>query len=169
MLFRKLTTRFSAGLSLLLDKTEETPESTLRALWHAAADAPVSIEKAGSLPLPELDAFDVNRLQRLIGQRVAGIPLAHLTGRQHFMGLELLAGEEALILRREAELLGRGALEVLQGLEAGRDEGTVVDVCTGSGNLALAWVFTADLSGEAVALALRNGHHLGLEARVEFR
>lgn len=177
ILFQELSIRLSAGLSLLPDKPEETPDSTLRALWHAAADAPVSVQKAGTLPLPELDAVAVNRLQVLIGQRIAGIPLAHLTGRQHFMGLELLAGKEALIPRRETELLGRGALEVLQGLAAGRDEVTVVDVCTGSGNLALALafhvpkarVFAADLSGEAVALARRNARHLGLQDRVEFR
>lgn len=176
-LFQELTSRLSAGLNLLPDKPEETPDSTLRALWHAAADAPVSVQKAGSLPLPELDAIAVNRLQMLIGQRVAGIPLAHLTGRQYFMGLELLAGKEALIPRRETELLGRGALEVLHGLATERDQVTVVDVCTGSGNLALALafhvpkarVYAADLSGEAVALARRNARHLGLEDRVEFR
>lgn len=177
LLFRNLGTRLTAGLSLLPDKPEETPDSTLRALWHAAAAAPVSVHKAGALPLPALDASGVERLQALIAQRVAGIPLAHLTGRQHFMGLELLAGKEALIPRKETELLGRAALDVLQTLAAGRDEVIVVDVCTGSGNLALALashvpqarVFGADLSSEAVALAQRNARHLGLQERVEFR
>jgi release factor glutamine methyltransferase len=177
MHFQQLITRLSAGLTLLPDKPEETPDSTLRALWHAAANAPVSVQGVGTLPLPELDTAGMDRLQMLIEQRVTGIPLAHLTGRQHFMGLELLAGKEALIPRRETELLGRGALEVLQGLAAERDRVTVVDVCTGSGNLALALayhvvkaqVFAADLSGEAVALARRNACHLGLEGRVEFR
>lgn len=177
LLFQELITRLSAGLCLLPDKPEETPDSTLRALWHAAADAPVSVQRAGALPLPKLDEMGVNRLQRLIGQRVAGMPLAHLTGRQHFMGLELLAGKEALIPRRETELLGSGALDLLQSLAAERDEVTVVDICTGSGNLALALafhvpkarVFGADLSGEAVALARCNARHLGLEDRVEFR
>jgi release factor glutamine methyltransferase len=177
ILFQELTARLSAGLSLLPDKPEETPDSTLRALWHAAADAPVSVQKARTLPLPELDAIAVNRLQMLIEQRVGGIPLAHLTGRQRFMGLELLAGKEALIPRQETELLGLGALEVLRGLAAERAELMVVDVCTGSGNLALslafhipkARIFAADLSSEAVALARRNAFHLGLHDKVEFR
>ena len=176
-LFHDMSTRLTAGLSLLPDKPEETPDSTLRALWHAAADAPVSVQKAGALALPALDADGVERLRTLIAQRVAGIPLAHLTGRQNFMGLELLAGKEALIPRKETELLGRAALDVLQTLAAGRDEVIVVDVCTGSGNLALALashvpqarVFGADLSSEAVALAQRNARHLGLQERVEFR
>jgi len=175
--FQDLLAQLSSGLSLLPDKPEETPESTLRALWHTAADVPVSVQKAAALPLPSLDATGVERLRTLIAQRVAGIPLGHLTGRQQFMGLELLVGKEALIPRRETELLGRGSLATLQRLAAERDEITVVDVCTGSGNLALALafhvpkarVFAADLSGEAVALARRNAHHLGLEDRVEFR
>ena len=177
LFFQEMMTRLSAGLSLLPDKPEETPDSTLRALWHAAADTPVSVQKAGALPLPVLDATGVTRLQTLIAQRVAGVPLAHLTGRQHFMGLELLAGKEALIPRQETELLGRAALEVLRPLAAGRDEVLVVDVCTGSGNLALALafhepkarVYAADLSTEAVALARRNVRHLDLEHRVELR
>ncbi len=177
LLFQDMRTRLTAGLSLLPDKPEETPDSTLRALWHAAADAPLSVQKAAALPLPALDADGMERLRTLIAQRVAGTPLAHLTGRQHFMGLELLAGKEALIPRKETELLGRAALDVLQTLAAGRDEVIVVDVCTGSGNLALALashvpqarVFGADLSGEAVALAQRNARHLGLQERVEFR
>ena len=176
-LFRDMNIRLTTGLSLLPDKPEETSDNTLRALWHAAANTPVSVQKAGALPLPALDAGGVERLQTLIAQRVAGIPLAHLTGRQHFMGLELLVGKEALIPRLETELLGRAALDVLQSLATGRDELIVVDVCTGSGNLALALashvpqarVFGADLSDEAVALAQRNARHLGLQERVEFR
>jgi release factor glutamine methyltransferase len=53
----------------------------------------------------------------------------------------------------------------------------VVDVCTGSGNVALsvahhvpeAHVFGADLSEDAVALAKLNSEHLGLAQRAEFR
>jgi release factor glutamine methyltransferase len=60
---------------------------------------------------------------------------------------------------------------------AGRDKVVVVDVCTGSGNLALALAFHApmaqvyasDISGEAVALARRNALHLQLQDRVEIR
>jgi release factor glutamine methyltransferase len=96
------------------------------------------------------------------------------------MGLEMLAGKEALIPRAETELLGRAALKLLRELAAGANgkQGTaVVDVCTGSGNLALALahhepaarVFGADLSADAVDLARRNALHLGLDARVEWR
>ena len=94
------------------------------------------------------------------------------------MGLDLLAGREALIPRMETELLGWGALDALRNRGAANSaEVVVVDVCTGSGNLALALAFHApkarvyggDLSGEAIALARRNALHLQLQHRVEFR
>jgi release factor glutamine methyltransferase len=177
-IYLELTAQLSAGLRLLPDKPEETPESTLRALWHAAAGRSVSVRNAASLALPSLTATETARLRELVLQRLAGTPLAYLTGRQHFMGLDLLTGREALIPRMETELLGLGALQALQRLGAANDgEAVVVDVCTGSGNLALALafhapkarVYGADISAEAVALARRNAFHLGLQDRVEFR
>jgi len=167
-------------LQTLPDKPEETVDATLRTLWHLAAGNALSVEAASRLPLPALDAAGESRLDVLIEQRLAGVPLAHLSGRQHFMGLEMLAGKEALIPRVETELLAGAALQALRGLVAAcADDSpiTVVDVCTGSGNLALALahheprarVFAADLSADAVDLARRNAVHLGLQARVEFR
>jgi release factor glutamine methyltransferase len=58
-----------------------------------------------------------------------------------------------------------------------RGEATALDVCTGSGNLAVgmaaavpaARVLASDLSEEAVGLARRNVAHLGLGSRVEVR
>jgi release factor glutamine methyltransferase len=164
-------------LLTLPDKPEETVEATLRTLWHLAAGRALSVEAAMRAGLPPLDASGEARLDALIEQRLSGTPLAHLSGRQQFMGLEMLAGKEALIPRAETELLGGAALELLRGLGASRDGALVVDVCTGSGNLALvlahfepkAKVFAADLSADAVDLARRNAIHLGLDACVEFR
>jgi len=176
-LYQLLLAQLTAGLRLLPDKPEETPDSTLRALWHAAAGMPKSAKRANESPLPGLDADAVARLNALVSRRIGGVPLAYLTGRQEFMGIELLAGNEALIPRKETELLARAALDVLRDQTRREGQVTIVDVCTGSGNLALALafhaprarVFGADLSREAVALARRNAGHLSLEAQVEFR
>lgn len=93
------------------------------------------------------------------------------------MGVELLAGPEALIPRRETELLGRAAVERLQQAVGSRGAAVALDICTGSGNLAIGFavnvpgslVFAADLSEEAVALARRNVAHAKLQERVEVR
>jgi release factor glutamine methyltransferase len=166
-----------AKLQALPDKPEETATATLRALWQLATGNALSVEAAGETPLPPLNREAELRLRALIAQRIGGVPLAHLTGRQRFMGLELLASGAALIPRRETELVGYAALGVLRELNAGPEPALLVDVCTGSGNLAVALahheprthVFASDLSAEAVDLARRNAHQLGLDARVEFR
>ena len=161
----------------LPDKPEETPAGVLCALWRTACGAPVSVSRAGQTDLPELDPEALERLRSLIARKRAGVPLAHLTGRQSFMGLELLAGPSALIPRRETEILGRAALAKIHWIAERDGAARVLDVCTGSGNLALAYahyepraqVLASDLSPEAVQLAWQNAAHLGLAERVEFR
>jgi release factor glutamine methyltransferase len=175
--FATLLAQLTATLQTLPDKPEETPESTLRALWHTAAGRPMSAALSLTTELPALDANGDAVLQALLSRRRAGEPLAHLTGRQYFMGLEMLAGPEALVPRKETELLGRTAVVLARERVAAVGTVTVVDVCTGAGNIALAIaaavpaarVFGADLSEQAVSLARRNARLLGLEGRVEFR
>ncbi len=162
----------------LPDKPEETPEGILQALWITAAGTPISVQRAMEMEnLPQLDDIGVARLRTLLDRKKAGAPLGYLTGRQSFLGLELLAGPGALIPRKETEIVGRAALAKLKALVRERGQALVLDVCTGCGNLALAYarheprcrVYASDLSQEAVDLATRNLEHTGLEGRVEFR
>ena len=170
--------RLDDRLRPLPDKPDETPEATLTALWHLAGGHPLSLEAAMTAPaLPVLDADGEQRLQALLDQRLSGVPLAHLSGRQRFMGLDMLAGPAALIPRRETELLGHAALELVRKRVEQTGAATVIDVCTGSGNLALAVaclapasrVHASDLSDDAVALARLNAAHLGVADRVDLR
>jgi release factor glutamine methyltransferase len=165
-----------AGWRALPDKPEETPTSTLRALWFAAAGASRSAVAAAAGELPVLDAEASERMRALVRSRTSGEPLAYLTGWQHFLGLELMTDAGVLIPRSETELLARVALEAVQARVAERGAAIVVDVCTGSGNVALAIgaharaarVYAADLSHTAVALARRNAARLELSDRVTF-
>src|SRR5438874_9795497 len=143
----------------LADKPEETPERLLSALWSTACGAPVSVDRAPEDRLPALDSGSLERLRELIERKKAGVPLAHLTERQSFLGLELLAGPAALIPRKETEILGRAALAKIACLAKKRSELLILDVCTGSGNLAAAYAYyeplarvhASDLSQDAVA------------------
>jgi len=176
-LYDKLLARLAATFRALPDKPEETAESTLHALYSAASGNPISATLASESALAELDADGRSTLQSMVEQRLMGTPLAHITGRQHFMGLELLAGPEALVPRRETEILGFAALELLHEISTERRNALVIDVCTGSGNLAVSLAFhargarvlAADISHAAVALARRNVEHLGLADRVAVR
>src|SRR4051812_28486499 len=89
----------------LPDKPEETPEGLLAALWATACGSPMSVDRAVQAALPALDEAAMERLRTLIERRKAGVPLAHLTERQTFLGLEYLAGPDALIPRKETEIL----------------------------------------------------------------
>lgn len=176
-LYRDLVKSVSIHLAFAPDKPEETPDGVVRALWHMAAGVPLSVQRASEVSLPALDDDAVGRLRESVARRIAGVPLAYLTGRQRFMGLELEVDRRALIPRKETELLGRSALDVLRGRASLKDKVTVVDVCAGSGNLAVALayhapqarVFASDLSPEAVELARQNVRRFGLEERVEVR
>src|SRR5512140_3464836 len=98
-IYRSLLGRLSASLVPQRDKPEENPESTLRALWCVAAGSPVSVRGAVHETPGEVDDEGVARLVGLVERRLSGVPLAHLTERQHFMGLDFLAGKGALIPR----------------------------------------------------------------------
>ena len=175
--YTRLLEQLERILRALPDKPEETASSTLHTLWWLAAGRPMSATAAMEAPLSSLDSAAETRLSALIDQRLAGTPLAHMTQRQRFMGLEMLAGPEALIPRRETELLAGAAARLLMDLCTRIPTPLVIDVCTGCANVAAALahaapqakVMASDLSPDAVALAGRNLAHLGLVHRVELR
>ena len=114
-LFAERLESLRGALPNLPDKPQETAEATLKALWQLACGHALSAEAAQECAaLAALDPSAQARLDALIAARLAGTPLAHLTGRQRFMGLEMLAGPAALIPRRETQILGEAALELLQ-------------------------------------------------------
>ena len=114
--YRTLRERLDGKVQFLPDKPEETVDSTLRALWLTAAGTPMSAEAAvETAELPALDTSARAMLDSLVDQRLAGIPLAHITGRQRFLDMEMLAGHEALVPRKETELLARIAIEARTG------------------------------------------------------
>lgn len=169
-LFLQHLARLETEVSILPDHPEETAESTLRALWATAAGRPLSVVAAADHALEPLSAEGERLLAALVERRITGSPLAHLTGRQSFLGVELLAGPEALVPRIETEILGRTALDLVR-----RTEGAlVIDLCTGAGNLAAGVavaeprlrIHAADLSAAAVGLARANMIYLDAADRV---
>jgi release factor glutamine methyltransferase len=87
------------------------------------------------LPLaPALDPVRAGRLRELVAARARRVPLQHLTGVAPFHQVEVAVGPGVFVPRPETELLVEWGLSVL-----GEAEGpTVVDLCSGSGAIALA-------------------------------
>ncbi len=167
--------RLEKQLHLLEDKPEENIDSSLKALGFAACGIQKSAEMAAKLSLPELTEKERNILFDLINQRLNSTPLAYLTGRQNFMGLELLCDRRALIPRKETEILGQKALHLSLKIAKEKQKVNVIDVCCGAGNLGLAiashnagaHVYATDLSQEAVELTEENIAFLNLNQRVK--
>jgi len=98
-------------------------------------------------------------LDALVGRRLTGEPLAWITGRISFCGLELRVDPGVYVPRGQTELLARRAVELLAA------DGTAVDLCTGTGAIArvlgaahpAARVMATDTDGRAVACARANG------------
>lgn len=109
------------------------------------------------------------RFSELIDDRARRVPLQHLTGRAGFRHLELSVGPGVFVPRPESEMLVDLVAPLLRG-----GTPTVVDLCTGSGALALAvkhefphaQVYAVELSPEAVAWAGLNRDRLGLDVEI---
>lgn len=112
------------------------------------------------------------RFEALLDRRLAGEPVAYLTGSRGFWTFELKVTPHTLIPRPETERLVELALDLLPEAQALR----VADLGTGSGAIALALarerpfaqVVATDASGEALAVARGNASSLGV-GNVEFR
>jgi release factor glutamine methyltransferase len=108
--------------------------------------------------------------------RAAGVPVAHLMGYQRFMGLDMQTSSDVLIPRKETELLGATSLTLLRRITAERGTARVLDLCTGSGNLAVAMavydpgcsIVATDISEHALALARSNAKHYRVDDRIQF-
>ncbi|MBN4960432.1 peptide chain release factor N(5)-glutamine methyltransferase [Stenotrophomonas maltophilia] len=107
-----------------------------------------------------LAAADQAAFEALLARRVAGEPVAYLTGRRGFWTLDLEVDPATLIPRPETELLVELALERLPPDQALQ----LADLGTGSGAIALALaserpraqVLATDASPGALAVAARN-------------
>ena len=106
--------------------------------------------------------------QALLVQRLAGVPVAYLTGHKAFYGLDLQVDARVLDPRDDTETLVDWALAVLTA--SGQAQPRVLDLGTGSGAIALALasalpkatVCAVDASVGALAVARANAQRLAL-------
>jgi release factor glutamine methyltransferase len=121
----------------------------------------------------EIASPEVRRQFRdLICRRLEGCPVAYLVGRKEFYGLELNVTPAVLIPRPDSEHVVIECLAVAKMMVHPR----VVDIGTGSGNLAIALakhhataeVTAIDRSAEALKIAKENAAKCGVAERIRF-
>ncbi|MCP3996783.1 MAG: peptide chain release factor N(5)-glutamine methyltransferase [bacterium] len=116
---------------------------------------------------PAIDEPTLRRFRDLVTRRRGREPLQYIEGFAGFGPIDVLVDRRALIPRPETERLWELAVDALDGIA----EPCVIDLCAGSGNLALALkhrfprscVIGVDVSPDALALAEANAARLGLE------
>lgn len=159
--------RAADALAALCERLDGTSES-------AALDAQVLVAKVLGISRAALAANPGRALQpeeqlaleSLAQRRLAGEPVAYLTGRREFWSLEFEVTPDVLVPRPETELLVERTLAAI----AGARHPAVLDLGTGSGAIAIAVasarpdaaVTATDASAAALAVARRNGLRLGL-------
>jgi release factor glutamine methyltransferase len=110
----------------------------------------------------ELTAAEDAAFAQAAQRRLAGEPIAYITGIAGFYGRTFAVDERVLVPRPETEHLVDAALKLLRA--AGTTGGRIADIGTGSGAIAIAlaaelpdaWVFGTDISHGAIDVARRN-------------
>ena len=110
-------------------------------------------------------------LDEIVRRRKEGVPFEYVLGIAPFMGFTLYCTPETLIPRHDTELLAQTALNLIERMER---PVTVIDMGTGSGNIAVALamnaagvkVLASDVSAAAIEVARRNIGKYSLQERV---
>lgn len=120
-------------------------------------------------PDREISDAESSRYQELIERRSKREPVAYILGKWDFMGLTFSVNENVLIPEQDTEILVEEALRFFE------DGMKVLDLCTGSGCIALSLLnytndtkaVCTDISDAALAVATENAALLGLGERTE--
>lgn len=109
----------------------------------------------------------VEKHQEILGALLAKKPVQYVLGMADFYGLKFMVDESVLIPRQDTEILVHDAIKTIRD----REPGNILDIGAGSGCIPLTlkkhlanWkISSIDVSEEALAVAQKNGEHLGLE------
>lgn len=148
----------------LADAGIDSVDADVRELLEWACDV------TSQLDLPAaLDPEQADKLRGGVGERALRIPLQHVTGRMSFRSLTLQSVPGVFVVRPETEVLAGLAIDEAAAAVAARGEARVVDLCTGSGAIALAVatesacteVWAVEKEPDPFALACLNRDRVG--------
>ncbi len=160
------------GAKILLDAGIEDCREDAKALFLEC----FGTDQAGLL-LHRQDRPQKEQYQQFfqwIARRAQGCPVQYITGTQCFMGLDFLVGPSVLIPRMDTEVLVE---HVLQELPREPDLVLGVDLCTGSGCIALSlahlgpsnlMMLATDISSGALKVARENARKLAPDCLPQF-
>lgn len=164
---RPVTMRAAVDGATALLAEAGVPSPRVDALALAAHAAGVDSLVLAVAPAP--DAELLARYGALVERRRRREPLQHIVGWMAFRHLRLVAAPGTFVVRPETEVVAEAAIDEAAALAAQGREPVVVDLCTGSGAIALAvatevpaaHVHAVELSPAALATARRNLEAVG--------
>lgn len=140
---------------------------------HAAGIEPPRLPLAGDRPVsPEVDALALSLAER----RIAGEPVARITGTKEFWSLDFALSPQTLVPRPDTETLVEGALRHVERRGARDAPLRILDLGTGTGAILIALLSELpqasgvgiDLAEGAAATARGNALRHGLAGRAAF-
>jgi release factor glutamine methyltransferase len=141
-----------------------------RLFTHAAG-----ISRLDWIKTPSMDNWPdgLSRYKEYLADRLAGVPLAYITGEKEFYGTSLQINQDVLCPRPETELLVDIALDKLRVLGTA----SVLELGVGSGAVSIAIalnhrgseITAIDISNNAIQIAKKNVDEFGLSERVKLR
>lgn len=171
----QLRAALQTGLNRLLE--HDVPSASLAAellLLHVLRQDRTYLYTHSDQQLP-VEQYD--RYLGLIGERCTGKPTQYITGHQEFWGLDFEVSPAVLIPRPETEHIIETVLDLISRKDFSKQEPCrIADVGTGSGCISIslakelprAKLFATDISPEALEVAVRNAHRIGVEGQIEF-
>lgn len=163
---RQLTT---AAARTLASAGVPSPEhDAAELLAHVLGTTRADLVLVGAVSASQRQEYDA-----LVARRARREPLQHLTGTAGFRYVEVYVGPGVFVPRPETELLAGWGVDQAQVVLAGGRIPVVVDLCTGSGAMALAvvsevppaQVHAVELSDDAYSWAARNLQRSGVDLR----
>ena len=113
------------------------------------------------------DISKLDKLNEYVGKRLGHMPIQYILNKAYFCGLPLYVNENVLIPRFDTEVLVEEVLALSKKDKSKR----ILDICTGSGAIAIALkklggferVDALDISDNALEVAKRNAKELDLD------
>ena len=120
---------------------------------------------------PWIPKDTISRIDALLQRRTKREPLQYILGHMEFYGLKIRLGSGVLIPRPETEVLAEEAIKIISNFEFRISNFTFLDLCTGTGCLALALakefpeaqVYGTDTSEIAIGYAEENAKLNGIK------
>jgi release factor glutamine methyltransferase len=137
--------------------------------WIFSLQLGITMSELKSQGQRDITVAEARRLYKVVNERLTGRPLWYIIGDTSFCGYTIKVDERVLIPRPETEVLAEYAAAEI------KDGDRVLDLCTGSGALAVALTkmsgkkietVASDISEDALSLAKENAE--GNEAEITF-